>query len=75
MQKLIVIQVQIFKVCCVDRYVCHIPSHLSCGRRKQKVISNFWIHLPTVKLEELERLVFEAWQIAAPKKLKEKNRA
>ncbi len=31
------------------------------------------IQLPTVKLEELERLIFEAWQIVAPKKLKEKN--
>ncbi len=30
--------------------------------------------LPTVKLEELEHLVVNTWQIAAPKKLK-KNRA
>ncbi len=28
------------------------------------------IQLPTVKLEELERLIFEAWEIAAPAKLK-----
>ncbi len=33
----------------------------------------FVIHLPTVKLGELERLVFDAWRIAAPKSLKEKN--
>jgi hypothetical protein len=31
------------------------------------------IQLPTVKLEELERLIFDTWQVIAPKKQREKN--
>jgi hypothetical protein len=43
-----------------------IPAHYA----KSEMIV---IQLPTVKLEELEHLVFDAWQIIAPKKLKEKS--